>query len=770
MSKFNYILVVILFFTMGITCYGASYVSISSGVLTNPAVWTLPWVGAPVPPSSGQSVVISAGTTITGTTTSSYVLDVYGTLILDGDYSNTNGGLTIEDGGTMIVKGNMTTGSSLVIKGSGKLMVIGNLNQTGGAITLSNTGILVVGQTFTEGWQTVNMYNNASILIIQNYYVNGGLYENSQGNQLTVLGSVIGGGCSGCVNSIVVTDPSWIFWTTGLPNFWTGKTDTAWGNTANWSGGIVPVTGANVEFDVSATRDMVLDHDRQVGNLTNKSSVRLVIPPGKCLTVNGSITTNNDPNQVYIQAGSTGANGSLIFHNPITSPVQASVEMYSLASYVNGHYRWQFVGIPVHSTTTSPAFDGSYIRQMHENDSPRHWDQLDNSAALTSFTGYEITRATPNTYVFQGQLENQNYSARLPYTASASYPGQSLIGNPYTAAIEIAKIGFGSKMLKTVYFYNTGSMDDWVAAGSGTASDSLDSKGIPGQYTVVPQCWAGKAGLQHQIPSMQAFLVMAQADDANATIWLPYANAGTMVPDSVPLRTKSLVQTDAAPVEVWTKIDVKGSRYHDKMWIFTDSNCTHSFDNGWDGEKFYGAGEAPQIFAMEEDGEYQVNSVDDINNSYLGFYSGEDTNYTLTFNHKNLQTRYSGLYLTDLETLKTTDISTSGSTYTFESLPTDTIVKRFKIVTNAGTSTGTASPNAGNYALKVFGSQNTVYVDNKTADAGTILLYDVAGRLVVQYPFAAGTVTTLPTSISRGSYVAKAITKTEKTTKQLILH
>jgi len=61
-------------------------------------------------------------------------------------------------------------------------------------------------------------------------------------------------------------------------------------------------------------------------------------------------------------------------------------------------------------------------------------------------------------------------------------------------------------------------------------------------------------------------------------------------------------------------------------------------------------------------------------------------------------------------------------------------------------------------------------VDNKTADAGTILLYDVAGRLVVQYPFAAGTVTTLPTSISRGSYVAKAITKTEKTTKQLILH
>jgi len=179
---------------MGITSYAASYVSIASGVLTDPAIWSLPWVGAPVPPGSGQQVVISAGNTVTGTTASGWDLDVFGTMILDGDYSNTSGGLTVEDGGILIIKGNMITGSRFDIKGSGKIMVVGNLNQTGGNITISNTGILVVGQSFTEGWQTMNLYNNAQILIIQNYNVNGNMHENSPGNVITVLGTVNGGG------------------------------------------------------------------------------------------------------------------------------------------------------------------------------------------------------------------------------------------------------------------------------------------------------------------------------------------------------------------------------------------------------------------------------------------------------------------------------------------------------------------------------------------------------------------------------------------------
>src|ERR1035437_8751794 len=94
-------LFLILFILTATKGYGTSYVSIASSSWTDPAVWSLPWVGAPVPPSSGQPVVISAGTTIWGTTSGAFTLDVLGTLIFYGDYSNSSGGLTIEDGGTM---------------------------------------------------------------------------------------------------------------------------------------------------------------------------------------------------------------------------------------------------------------------------------------------------------------------------------------------------------------------------------------------------------------------------------------------------------------------------------------------------------------------------------------------------------------------------------------------------------------------------------------------------------------------------------------------
>jgi len=456
------------------------------------------------------------------------MLDIKGTLIFTGDYSNSSGGLTIEDGGTLIIDGNLTTGSALTINGTGRLKVMGNLTQTGGTINLSNSAMLVVGKNFTEGWQTANLYNNASILVVQNYYVNGNLTEHSSGNVVSVLGTVSGGGLPVYNNSIPSSDPDWFFYTGGVSNLWSGAADSNWTNTANWTAGYVPPSGANVEFNSTVTHQLVLDVDRIVGYLNITSGNQLHIPAGKCLTVNATITTTNDPNQIYIHAGSSLPNGSLIFHNAQNSPVQATVEMYSLASKVSGHYRWQFFGIPVQSlATASPTFDGGFVREMHENDSPLHWYQLNNASSLTAFHGYEITQTTGNTYVFKGALVNSDYNATLPYTSGVSYPGQSLIGNSYTSAIAIKKLAFGADMLATVYLYNTGSYVDWQNAGSGNPADSTYT--LAGQYTAVPFALAGTGTLPGQIPSMQAFLVHAKKSSTNATLSIPYNTASAVV-------------------------------------------------------------------------------------------------------------------------------------------------------------------------------------------------------------------------------------------------
>ena len=481
MKKNYFLLFVLLFLLKGITGY--AFINTKSGSWSDPTIWSTGQV-----PLADNIVTIIAGTTVTGTLSTAYVLDIFGTLSLSGDYTNNSGGLTIENGGIMIVSGNMTTSSSFVINGNGQFKVNGNLSQTGGTITLNNSAILVVGQSFTEGWQTTNLYNNAKILVVQDYYVNGNTNLNGS-STVVVLGTVSGGGLPVYNNAIPTADPAWNFWSGGVTNYWTGSSDSNWNNTANWSLGILPVSGGNVDFNSTVSNDLLLDTDRKVGYLTVTANHRLVVPAGKCLTVNGTITTTGDPNQIYISSSSSGASGSLIFHNANSSPVQATVEMYSLASWnrtnpVGGKYKWQFFGIPVRSiATTSPLFDGAYVREMHENDSPAHWDQLNNASGLTSFHGYEITQATGSTYVFKGTLENSDYSVTEPYTATASFPGETLIGNSYTAAIDIKQIVFGSQMLATVYLYNTGTYNDWYAIYHGSPDSS---KVLSGQYTAVP--------------------------------------------------------------------------------------------------------------------------------------------------------------------------------------------------------------------------------------------------------------------------------------------
>ena len=129
------------------------------------------------------------------------------------------------------------------------------------------------------------------------------------------------------------------------------------------------------------------------------------------------------------------------------------------------------------------------------------------------------------------------------------------------------------------------------------------------------------------------------------------------------------------------RIDVQGSRYSDQMWVFSVPICTRDFDNGWDGYKMYGTSLAPQIFGMEPNGNFQIDAVPTFENTYIGFWAGEDTTYTFRFNNENLSLRYTQLYMIDSVANKVVDIFATGTKYTFSVKPTAAPVKRFKFVT-----------------------------------------------------------------------------------------
>ncbi len=315
-----------------------------------------------------------------------------------------------------------------------------------------------------------------------------------------------------------------------IQNYWMGYIDIDWGKPANWTAGYVPATGDNViyatvaNFGTAAIRDLQLDKNRTIGSLINATIRRLLVPAEKGLVVNNVIDIGiktDEADRIYIYSSPTAANGSLIYHNAVDNPVSATVEMYSrawwnLADTINNRYRWQYFGIPLRSVKAFPTFNGSFVRKWYETGTTiqNHWIQLQNDSTLHPFYGYEICQEVPKTIYFKGILENGNFnSGPLGYTyygvndtKNALYPGQYVFANPYTAAIDIRQLIFGTDMQASVYLYNTGSFSIWEANGEGNSTFSTNAEG---QYLNIPQQFAGTGdfGLPRQVPSMGAMLV-----------------------------------------------------------------------------------------------------------------------------------------------------------------------------------------------------------------------------------------------------------------------
>jgi hypothetical protein len=584
---------------------------------------------------------------------------------------------------------------------------------------------------------------------------------------------------SNCKTTATVTSTKITMTVNPQRNFWKGSIDTNWGEKRNWTATKVPEEGEAVVFSKGgnygdAQRDLELDKDREIGSFTNKvSGLKLIIPAARCLTVNGTIDTDLDYNRILVKAYPDGTqqNGSLIFKNE-SKAVYGSVEMYT-KSYLNKNpaneddeFFWQYFGIPVESIKAEPTFYKAYVRKANEagdeTDANYYWTELGNNNVLNAFEGYEICQPEDSKYLlFQGQLVNRNFSKILIYSpgATVKYPGQHLLANPYTAAIDVTKINFGSDIEQYVSLYTTGSYGQWAASGNGVG----DGPG-PGQFTTIPKSPAGNNGLPLEVPSMSSMLVRVRSTrtDANSVLSFNYNDVSTKNTTLQKVKgVDALTNTDL----ISTRIDLTGQHYSDRMWIFTEPSCTRNFDNGWDGRKMLGSSLAPQIYAMEPDGDYQVNSVGDMNNTDIAFQAGDEVEYTLKFTHENIQRQYAGVYLVDLIENKTVDVSENGSTYTFATAQSDAPAKRFKILTRPYEKGASDMETQ----VKIFTAPGRVFVHNLSTYKGECTLYDIAGRAIKKASFAANAVTEVINNLNPGAYVVNTITNGEKVSKRVIV-
>jgi hypothetical protein len=684
-------------------------------------------------------------------------------------YWQVNGAITIEENSDF--RGNIIcTGAIIFEKGSS---LHGRALSITGAITLfDNVKVNILPSPVISLIQPTNKVRTGTIIITApkgtdlTYSIDGinhnntsGIFENvPKGTYIVTVRSLE---CSSCPGTTVII---------GQPT-WKGSVNNDWNNADNWSPNSVPTVDQDIIIPCTL-KNPEINFNKGLtaacNNLTIEQGAVIAIFPGNLLNVHGSVINNAGASGLVIKASPIDgiSNGTLIFNNSSKDSVSATVEMYSKASWdktqIPGSvYKWQFIGIPIRSVKANPTFAGSYVRQYYEsgNSSATKWIQLQNESVLTSFTGYEIVQEKPTIYTFTGVLENESLTQTMSFTDGATYQGQHLIVNPYTAAIDITKLNFGNAMEASVYFYNTGSYNDWKSSAA-IKYDSVCNN--PGQYIVSTLYSAGTTiGIPAQIPSMQAFLVKATGNSTNATLNIPYSS---VIQQNETRQTAQSVKTLNQKKIVSTRIDVKGSRFADRMWLFTVPTCTHSFDNGWDGRKFMGSPLTPQLFAMENDDNYQIDAVDDINNSALGFLAGEDSNYTLTFTHTNMDSLCSRIYLQDLVANKVVEITKSGSEYSFVSLQTDS-VERFRIIT----SPYITDSNETDQQFKIFSSKQCIYIHNFSNLQGKVMLYDMTGRCMLSSTFQANDITVLQTDLPSGAYVIHAITKSGSEQEQAVL-
>jgi len=234
-----------------------------------------------------------------------------------------------------------------------------------------------------------------------------------------------------------------------------------------------------------------------------------------------------------------------------------------------------------------------------------------------------------------------------------------------------------------------------------------------------------------------------------------------------------LVANASAQNLTGTRIDVRGARFSDQMWLFSVATCTYGYDNGWDGYKMFGTPLAPQLFAIEPDGYYQIDVVPDVNNTYLGFLAGMDTLYTFTFTHQNLAARYQSLYLIDSVANKTIDIYQSGTTYAFSASATPEPIKRFKIVTSLPTFSDVTQTNTVYQGkinkLLIYSSDKNIYIENPGKQEGKIKILNAGtGRIIKILPFNNDGTSIINANIPAGVYLVVGTTQTE-TVSTLVL-
>ncbi len=464
---------------------------------------------------------------------------------------------------------------------------------------------------------------------------------------------------------------------------------TEWNEEDNWSPACVPT----IEHDVVIDKPVVVnitDAKAKSVKIYNKESTthtgKLTIGAGKALVVaedikkteDGSTKIATTADVLHIEAGDglTG-NGALVWGTSGT-PGDAQVDFYTAALGVKGNTtsKNQYIGTPFsNDQQVLYQFYYSWVYKIeYSDDGEPYWTPLASDAAMNEFEGYDLISAynAATTYQMEGTLvSNGNVTLTTGTTPALYYNGSSktenVLANSWVAPIKIntmdATNNF-SNVEGTIYIFNMGSETDG-SGGTGGGAGNYST------YTI------GSAG-ETVIPSMQSFSVYTTGSSPSLT--LNYTNSV-----KTPVANGTMNSANRAPARNLAdemdllKLNVASENgWGDELKFYIHEDFTNEFENGWDGHKMFGYPEAPQLYAVSNDGELAVACVPTAENNVIAFTPGsEDNEYTFSFTYDGDEEYYLKDTKLNIETLINTE-----ATYTFTSEAQDSEM-RFIIIKHA---------------------------------------------------------------------------------------
>ena len=513
---------------------------------------------------------------------------------------------------------------------------------------------------------------------------------------------------------------------------------TDWHTGGNWNRGAVPNQYHNVRIAANANISTPVNVYGLVieegNNVHITSSGGLTIGNGGVREAHdGCITIDNFPEGAGFLRIAPSAT------NKLTNQVTVN---YATMAYNSGNPQdevWQYVGAPGTGMQMNNA-DKTLIYHWNEQ---KGWVK-NSGTSLEPFVGYALTQDQAQRGEFEIIATPIFSNKKIDLTLTSNgMNGDNLFVNSYLSPIDVARIDPNtdySGIEGTFYLFNSGSWKNWQEGDP----NSVTVGNSPGQYFAITP---GSAALidanedQTTIPPMQGAYVIAQTNDA--WINLDYKKHVYDVTSSMnrPMRAPQENDEDFMRVRLQVNSDNSGA---DRMYVIQYGECTSGYDNGYDARNILVEGQA-NLYTHEIDGQMEISVSDNINETYIGFSAGSDSEYTLRF------TSVVGeLYLKDLET-ETIMAIMDGEEYTFYATPNTKNDRRFLLFDHKPEQSGGVSTDVENvYSTKAWIADNVVYVTNAPINAD-LVVYTMSGvvvtSLVTTTPYTTIDVANMPTGV-----------------------